>query len=105
MKVLRISHIDRYPTTTIKGATRSNRAGKNASCEYILLLHTSLPAQKVFLSDTHNKMQLISLIRQYYYMVDHLVDTHNEMVITPSSCVNQKWQPREMICIKCTRSL
>ena len=72
---------DRYPPTSTKGATRSNRAGKNASRKHLLTLHTPLPAQKVVLNVTHNKTQLISLITQY--LVDHLLDNNNnELVIT-----------------------
>ncbi len=71
---------DRYPPTSIKGATRSNRAGKNASRKHSLMLHTPLPAQKVVLNVTYNKTQLINLIQQY--LVDHLVDNNHELVIT-----------------------
>ena len=71
---------DRYPPASTKGATRSNRAGKNATRKHILTLHTPLPAQKVVLNVTHNKTQLISLITQY--LCDHLVNNTNELVIT-----------------------
>ncbi len=71
---------DRYPPTSIKGATRSNRAGKNASRKHSLMLHTLLPAQELVLNVTYNKTQLISLIHQY--LIDYLGDNNHELVIT-----------------------
>ena len=42
--------------------------------------NTPLLEKKVVLNVTHNKTQLISLIVQY--LVDHLVDSTNELVVT-----------------------
>ena len=71
---------DRYPAKSTKSATRSNRAGANVSRRHVLSLHTTLPAQKVVINITYNKTQLITLITNY--LVDHLEDRQNELVIT-----------------------
>ena len=72
---------DRYPAKSTKGATRSNRAGQNASRKHVLTFNTPLPSQKVVLNVTHNKTQLIDLLTKY--LVDHLVGNSNcEIVIT-----------------------
>ena len=71
---------DRYLPTSTKGATRSNRAGNNASRRHQLTLHMPLPAQKVVLNVTQNRTQLISLITQYLH--DNLQENNNELVIT-----------------------
>ena len=71
---------DRYPATSTKSTTRSNCAGANVSRTHVLSLHTTLPAQKVVLNVTHNKTQLITLITKY--LVDHLEDNQNELVVT-----------------------
>ena len=71
---------DRYPPDSTKSVTRSNRAGKNASRKHLLRLHTPLPAQKIDLSVTHNRIQLISLISQY--LVEHSLEYDNELVLT-----------------------
>ena len=71
---------DRYIETSTKYATRSNRAGKNASRKHVLTLATPLPTQKVILNVTHNKTQLIRLITQY--LVDHLANNECNLVIT-----------------------
>ena len=47
--------------------------------------NTPLPEKKVVLNVTHNKTQLISLIVQY--LVDHLVDNTNEVVVTSENSV------------------
>ena len=70
---------DRYPPDSTKSVTRSNRAGKNASRKHLLRLHTPLPAQKIDLSVTHNRIQLISLISQY--LVEHSLEYDNELVL------------------------
>ncbi len=67
---------DRYPTVSIKNGTRSNRAGKEASRKHLLTLQTPLPAQKVILTVTYNKKQLIQLISAY--MINHYEKNANE---------------------------
>lgn len=73
---------DRYPAVSIKNGIRSNRAGKEASRKHLLTLQTPLPTQKVVLTVTHNKKQLIQLISTY--LVDHLVKqaSKNELILT-----------------------
>lgn len=71
---------DRYIPNSTKGASRSNRAGTNASRKHSLTLHTPLPAQNVVLTVTYNKAQLITLITKY--LVDHVEDNTNELIIT-----------------------
>ena len=71
---------DRYLTRSTKSATRSNRAGMNVSRRHVLKLQTPLPSKDVVLKVTHNKTQLIKLIVQY--LLDHLEDNDNELVIT-----------------------
>ncbi|KAK3894973.1 hypothetical protein Pcinc_001266 [Petrolisthes cinctipes] len=69
---------DRYAPNSTKGASRSNRAGTNASHKHSLTLHTPLPAQNVVLTVTYNKVQLITLITKYF--VDHVEDNTNELI-------------------------
>ena len=71
---------DRYLTRSTKSATRSDRAGMNVSRRHVLKLQTPLPSKDVVLKVTHNKIQLIKLIVQY--LLDHLEDNDNELVIT-----------------------
>ena len=71
---------DRYLTRSTKSATRSNRAGMNVSRRHVLKLQTPLPSKDVVLKVTHNKTQLIKLIVQY--LLGHLEDNDNELVIT-----------------------
>ena len=56
---------DRYHDNSIKRATRTARAGKEASRRMKLGLKTPLPAQKIVLTVTENKIQLINLICSY----------------------------------------
>lgn len=56
---------DRYHEKSIKNATRTARAGKEASRRHKLDLHKPLPAQKVVLNVTEKKLQLIKLICTY----------------------------------------
>jgi len=53
---------DRYCDNSIKDITRTSRAGKDASRQHQLSLLTPLPSQKVCLTVTENKVQLINLI-------------------------------------------
>ena len=60
--------------------TRSKHAGMNVSRRHVLKLQTPLPSKDVVLKVTRNKTQLIKLIVQY--LLDHLEDNDNELVIT-----------------------
>ena len=71
---------DRYLRRSAKSATRSNCAGMNVSRRHVLKLQTPLPSKDIVLKVTHNKTQLIKLIVQY--LLDHLEDNGNELVIT-----------------------
>ena len=74
---------DRYYEKSIKFITRNTRAGKDASRHHQLLLNTPLPPQKVILTVTSNKIQLIKLI--VTYLEDHaniLPQNGNNLVIT-----------------------
>ena len=52
----------------------------NVSRRHVLKLQTLLPSKDEVLKVTHNKTQLIKLIVQY--LLDHLEDNDNELVIT-----------------------
>ena len=56
---------DRYHEFSIKSATRLGRSGQQASRRHKLSLQTPLPSQKVVLTVTENKVQLIDIICQY----------------------------------------
>ena len=56
---------DRYYPNSIKDATRMSRAGRNATRRHQLTLHMQLPPQKVVLTVTENKVQLIDLACKY----------------------------------------
>ena len=56
-----------YYNDSIKNATRIARAGKEASRQHQLNLMTPLPPQKVILTVTANKVQLISIIYNIIY--------------------------------------
>ena len=56
---------DRYLDNSIKEITRRSRAGKNATRQHQLSMLTPLPPQKVCLTVTQNKVQLIKLICHY----------------------------------------
>ena len=74
---------DRYYDNSIKTGTRNARAGKDASRQHQLLLGTPLPSQKVTLTVSSNKVQLIKLI--CIYLRDHadmLPQNGNSLVIT-----------------------
>jgi hypothetical protein len=53
---------DRYYDDSIKSGTRYSRAGTQASRQHTLTLATQLPPQKVILTLTENKKQLIEMI-------------------------------------------
>lgn len=69
-----------YHTDSIKNITRSKRAGIGASRNHQLTMHTPLPSQKVTLTVTHNKVELINLICQY--LAQHMSHASNRLVIT-----------------------
>ena len=71
---------DRYIKTSTKQMTRSSRSGNDASRKHQLNLHTTLPTQKVVLTVTYNKEQLIDLICQY--LVNHIVINQTKLGIT-----------------------
>ena len=71
---------DRYVNTSTKQMTRSSRSGNDGSRKHLLNLATILPAQKVVLNITYNKIQLIDLICQY--LVNHIVNNYTKLVIT-----------------------
>ena len=71
---------DRYTESSTKQMTRSSRSGNDASRKHQLSLQTKLPAQKVVLNFTYNKVQLIELICKY--LTEHIVDNQNKLVIT-----------------------
>ena len=56
---------DRYYPNSIKDVTRLARSGKEATRRHQLNLNTILPPQKIVLTVTENKVQLIDLICQY----------------------------------------
>ena len=83
---------DRYLRRSTKCATRSNSAGMNVSRRHVLKLQTPLPSKDEVLKVTHNKTQLIKLSVQY--LLEHLEDNDNELVITseePVPIVLRKW--------------
>ena len=71
---------DRYIKTSTKQMTRSSRSGNDASRKHQLNLHTTQPTQKVILTVTYNKEQLIDLICQY--LVNHIVINQTKLGIT-----------------------
>ena len=71
---------DRYTESSTKEMTQSSRSGNDASRKHKLRLQTKLPAQKVVLNVTYNKVQLIELICQY--LTEHIIDNQNKLVIT-----------------------
>lgn len=76
---------DRYNDNSIKEITRTSRAGKHASRIHQLTLVTPLPPQKVCLTVTKNKVQLINLI--WAYLREHreqLPQNGNVLVVTAS---------------------
>ena len=51
----------------------------------IYIIHSSLTAHKVVLNVTHNNTQLFTLITKY--LIDHLEDNQNELVVTSDNTV------------------
>jgi hypothetical protein len=74
---------DRYYDNSIKATTRNTRAAKDASRQHQLLLIAPLPPQKVTLTVTANKVQLINFICTYIRdNVAVLSQNGNRLVIT-----------------------
>ena len=70
---------DRYVSCSIKGGARLARAGQHASRRHKLSLQTPLPPQKVVLTVTENKIQLIDIICDQLveiYQAEHVQDAH-----------------------------
>ena len=73
---------DRYYADSIKNATRSARAGKEASRRHQLSLSTPLPSQKVTLTVTENKVQLIKLTIKYITDNMEMFPQGSKLVVT-----------------------
>ena len=74
---------DRYHEFSIKSATRLGRSGQQDSRRHKLSLQTPLPSQKVVLTVTENKVQLIDIICQYLIKSSqHEKASHHRLVIT-----------------------
>ena len=73
---------DRYYNNSIKETTRIARAGKNASRHHQLSLLTPLPPQKVCLTVTRNKLQLIKFICEFLREQQDLVPRNRRLVVT-----------------------
>lgn len=83
---------DRYVEMSTKEILRKTRAGKEANRKHQLSLSTPLPAQKVCLSVTGNKSQLIDLFCQY--LIEHKgeLENYHKLVITgPDPVPQQIW--------------
>ncbi len=75
---------DRYHDYSIKSGARQERAGQFASRCHQLSLQTPLPPQKIMLTVTRNKVQLIDIICEqlnHIYQQHHSGDEHR-LVIT-----------------------
>ena len=73
---------DRYEDYSTKGVTRTAR-GKEASRRHQLSLSMQLPSQKVVLTVSYNKTQLIALIVDALQaQKDHLRSTNHKLVVT-----------------------
>ena len=73
---------DRYETYSTKGVTRTAR-GKEASRHHQLSLSTQLPSQKVVLTVSYNKVQLIALIVDALQtQKDRIGLTNHKLVVT-----------------------
>ena len=75
-----LSKVDRYKSDSTKASTRQGR-DKGASRTFTLRRTTSLPAQKVILTVTGNKMQLIDLICEDLKAHNDLF-TNKKLVVT-----------------------
>ena len=75
---------DRYQNYSIKSGARQERAGQYASRCHQLSLQTPLPPQKVVLTVTGNKIQLIDIICEQLIDIyqHHHSDDEHRLVIT-----------------------
>ena len=73
---------DRYYQHSTKETTRTSRAGKDASRRHQLSMATPLPPQKVCLTVTHNKIQLISLICDYLVEHPNIIPPGRTLLVT-----------------------
>ena len=78
---------DRYHNYSIKSGARQERAGQYASRCHQLSQHTPLPPQKVVLTVTKNKLQLIEIISKQLVNIyqQHHADDEHKLVITGQS--------------------
>ena len=72
---------DRYYDNSIKENTRASRAGQHASREHQLSMQTPLPPQKVCLTVTRNKVQLIKLVCDYFTQKKHLLPRNGKSLV------------------------
>jgi len=84
---------DRYFDYSIKSGTRSSRSGQQASRRHQLGLSSPLPSQKVTLTVTSNKEQLIDLICSELLEKRHEVAPEHMLVVTGKDPV-----PMEIMC-------
>lgn len=95
---------DRYFESSIKEITRTSRAGKNASRQHQLSMLTPLPPQKVCLTVTKNKVQLINLICEYLRQHNDLLPQNGNVLVvtgaepTPMEVCNRNVQERSDLC-------
>ena len=73
---------DRYYDFSIKSGTRLARASQSASRCHMFTVSTPLPPQKVCLTVTENKMQLIELICQHLISITREQPLDRKLVIT-----------------------
>jgi len=73
---------DRYYDNSIKKVTRTARAGKDASRRHQLNLTTPLPAQKIVLTVTENKVQLINIICSSIKDHPEAFSTNTKLILT-----------------------
>jgi hypothetical protein len=83
---------DRYYDYSIKSSTRNYRAGKQASRKHQLNLKTPLPPQKVVLTVTDNKKQLIDILCEQLLIQGQISEAcqHHKLVVTGSNPVPQE---------------
>ena len=73
---------DRYYDFSIKSGTRLARASQCASRRHMFTMSTPLPPQKVYLTVTENKVQLIELICQHLISITQEQPLDRKLVIT-----------------------
>ena len=73
---------DRYYSQSIKNGTRLARSGDGSTRQHVLNLQTPLPAQKVALTVTENKVQLIDIICKHLKNKFCMNPSRNALVVT-----------------------